>query len=297
MAKDLNPWRAQPSTLRPRSRSRSPSCKGMVSGVQRARPALRRLPGGAGIAPAAARRSPARASRRTSTWRCSGLLIERLDDECLGFLSRPVAARQPGARSRAPPISAPTLDAAMRRAARTFRLLQDDVRARSRCAAGRWPASRCASTDPSAVAPGLPARAAAARRSGACWRGWRAASCRRRASTSPSTARPMRAATARSSRRRCSSTSSRSAFWFDAALLQQPVRRDEAALRAFLADARANVIVPRRGDDAGQRARAQATCSTPSRTGPTSPPRPRRCTCRRRRCSDAWRAKARRSSR
>ncbi len=40
-----------------------------------------------------------------------------------------------------------------------------------------------------------------------------------------------------------------SAFWFDAARLQDPVRRDEAALRAFLADAQANVIVPRRGDD------------------------------------------------
>ena len=40
-----------------------------------------------------------------------------------------------------------------------------------------------------------------------------------------------------------------SAFWFDARSLQQPVRRDEAALRAFLADAPANVVVPRRADD------------------------------------------------
>ena len=37
-----------------------------------------------------------------------------------------------------------------------------------------------------------------------------------------------------------------SAFWFDAARLHDVVRRDEAALRAFLADAQANVIVPRR---------------------------------------------------
>jgi len=42
---------------------------------------------------------------------------------------------------------------------------------------------------------------------------------------------------------------SRSAFWFDANWLPSPVRRDEAALRAFLADARTQVIVPRRGDD------------------------------------------------
>lgn len=37
-----------------------------------------------------------------------------------------------------------------------------------------------------------------------------------------------------------------SAFWIDARHLQQPVRQDKAAVRAFLADARANVIVPRR---------------------------------------------------
>lgn len=41
-----------------------------------------------------------------------------------------------------------------------------------------------------------------------------------------------------------------SAFWFDATLLQEPVRRDEAALRAFLADAQTYVIVPWRSDDA-----------------------------------------------
>ncbi len=40
-----------------------------------------------------------------------------------------------------------------------------------------------------------------------------------------------------------------SAFWFDAALLQHPVRRDETALRAFLTDAQANVVLPRRADD------------------------------------------------
>ena len=39
-----------------------------------------------------------------------------------------------------------------------------------------------------------------------------------------------------------------SEFWFDAALLKQPVRRDAAAL-SFLADARANVVIPPREDD------------------------------------------------
>ena len=41
----------------------------------------------------------------------------------------------------------------------------------------------------------------------------------------------------------------RSAFWFDQERLKEPVRRDETALRAFLSDAQANVVVPRRGDD------------------------------------------------
>jgi AraC-like DNA-binding protein len=40
-----------------------------------------------------------------------------------------------------------------------------------------------------------------------------------------------------------------SGFWFDADRLSQPVRRDKAAVRAYLADARSNVIVPPRNDD------------------------------------------------
>ncbi|MCM3582055.1 MULTISPECIES: helix-turn-helix transcriptional regulator [Ralstonia] len=38
-------------------------------------------------------------------------------------------------------------------------------------------------------------------------------------------------------------------IWFDVAWLQSPVRQDEAALRAFLADAQAHIIMPRRGND------------------------------------------------
>jgi AraC-like DNA-binding protein len=41
-----------------------------------------------------------------------------------------------------------------------------------------------------------------------------------------------------------------SGFWFKAEQLKQPVRRDKDAVRAFLADARSNVIVPPRSDDA-----------------------------------------------
>jgi AraC-like DNA-binding protein len=42
-----------------------------------------------------------------------------------------------------------------------------------------------------------------------------------------------------------------SAFWFDALLLKKPVRRNEAALREFLADAQTYIILPRRNDDTG----------------------------------------------
>jgi hypothetical protein len=40
----------------------------------------------------------------------------------------------------------------------------------------------------------------------------------------------------------------RSGFWIGADLLQPPARRDKAAVQAFLADGRANVVVPPRSD-------------------------------------------------
>ena len=41
----------------------------------------------------------------------------------------------------------------------------------------------------------------------------------------------------------------RTGVWFEARWLQTPVRRDEASLRAFLAEAQANVIMPRRREE------------------------------------------------
>jgi len=41
----------------------------------------------------------------------------------------------------------------------------------------------------------------------------------------------------------------RSGFWFDADTLTRPVRRDKAAVKAYLADARSNVILPPRDGD------------------------------------------------
>lgn len=50
----------------------------------------------------------------------------------------------------------------------------------------------------------------------------------------------------------------RSAFWFDAELLNDPVHRTEAAVRGYLADGQGNIILPKQGDDlVSQRVRRQ----------------------------------------
>jgi len=56
----------------------------------------------------------------------------------------------------------------------------------------------------------------------------------------------------------------RSAVWFDARHLQQAVRQDKAAVRAFLADARAIVIVPRRTDLVSERVRIHLQQAQPA---------------------------------
>jgi AraC-like DNA-binding protein len=56
----------------------------------------------------------------------------------------------------------------------------------------------------------------------------------------------------------------RSALWIDSRRLQQPVRRDKAAVQAFLADARANVIVPRRPDLTSERVRVYLQQAQPA---------------------------------
>lgn len=55
-----------------------------------------------------------------------------------------------------------------------------------------------------------------------------------------------------------------SALWIRADLLQQPVRRDKAAVHAFLAEARSNVIVPRREDSISERVRSHLHRSQPA---------------------------------
>lgn len=56
-----------------------------------------------------------------------------------------------------------------------------------------------------------------------------------------------------------------SAVWFDAAWLHKPVKRDEAALRCFLADAQTHIILPRRTDAVvGNRVRSHLQAANPA---------------------------------
>ncbi|MBL6612717.1 MAG: AraC family transcriptional regulator [Reyranella sp.] len=173
-------------------------------------------------------------------------LMERRDDDMLGFLSRPLKRGSFALISRAA-LSAPTVELAMRRAAHTFRLLQDDAvletvrdgalaglavrftnaapaqpnflhefllrifwRLLAWLAGGRFPAARFDFAFPTPPYLGSYGVIFPAPLRFAC---------------------PL------------------SAFWFDATQLCSPVRRDEAALRRFLSNAQANVIVPPRDTD------------------------------------------------
>ena len=56
-----------------------------------------------------------------------------------------------------------------------------------------------------------------------------------------------------------------SAFWVEAQRLRDPIRRDEAALRAFIADLQGNIILPRRRDeDASTRVRCYLLGACPA---------------------------------
>jgi AraC-like DNA-binding protein len=174
------------------------------------------------------------------------LLIEHLEDEFLGFLSRPVKHGSFALIARSG-ISANTLELAVRRIARTFWLLQDDVElrlVRQHSLAGlclRFCDSSIARPD---FLHELTLRV--------FWRllAWVAGGklpvvrfdfAFERPSYADSYSKIFPAP--------LSFGCQESGFWFDAGRLADPVRRDEAALRVFLAAAQANIIAPRRRDE------------------------------------------------
>ncbi|MGQ0700561.1 MAG: AraC family transcriptional regulator ligand-binding domain-containing protein [Panacagrimonas sp.] len=200
----------------------------------------------AGIAPELLEQAAARvtADQYVALFRS---LTDRRDDDLLGFVSRPLRRGSIAMVFRAA-ISAGTLETAMRRSVHTFGLLQDDVAVEPVREAGLagWALHF---SNPALARPTFFHEMLLR----VFWRflAWLAGGRLPAArfdfafETPPYAGSygPVFPAPLNFGR-------PQSALWFDAALLQHPVRRDEAALRIFLADAQANVIVPRRGADA-----------------------------------------------
>lgn len=214
--------------------------RGMLSGVRTHGPACEVFLADAGIAPELLEQDGARATaaQYIALYRS---LIGRLADEAIGFLSRPM---KPGcfaliARSA---MGAPDLEAAVRRSARTFSLLQDDV-VIELVRDGPLAGVALRFLEPMVSRP-LFVNEMLLRIS---WRllAWLAGGrlpvtrfdfdfdrpphvdCYSKVFPAP-----------------LNFGQPRSAFWFEARRLKGPVRRDEAALGAFLAEAHAYVIVP-----------------------------------------------------
>lgn len=219
--------------------------RGMLSGVQARNKPCEVFLADAGIAPELLQQAGARvtAAQYVTLFR---LLIDRLDDESLDFLSRPLKRGSFALIARSA-LGASNLNGAIRRVSSSFHLLQDDVEmvpVRDGTLAGlalhfvSLPAAR------QNFLHELLLRV--------FWRllAWLAggqlpAARFDFAFESP----PYAASYDKVFPAPLHFEAHQTALWFDAKWLQGRVRRDEAALRAYLADAQTNVIVPRRGDD------------------------------------------------
>jgi AraC-like DNA-binding protein len=219
--------------------------QGMLSGVHARGQARTPFLLEAGIAPELLNQISARvtADQYIALFR---LLMVRLDDECLGFLSRPLKRGSLALMTRSA-ITAETLEVAMRRIANTFRLLQDDVLlepVRDGALAGM--ALRFA--QPSAVYPNFLHELLLR----LFWRlfawliGGKLPAARFDFAFA---APPYSASYGKVFPAELRFDVPQSAFWFDARRLREPVRRNEAAVRASLDQAQAEIIVPRRAHD------------------------------------------------
>ena len=188
-------------------------------------------------------------------------LIDRLDDDAIGLLSRPLRRGSFALAARSA-IGAPTLEVAIRRVARTFRLLQDDV-VLEPLHEGALAGLALRFSAPALGRPNFLHELLLR----VFWRllAWLAGGSLPAARfdfafDSP----PYAGSYGKVFPAPLRFEQSQSAFWFDALRLQDAVRRDETALRAFLADAQANVIVPRRADAVSARVRSHLQRTQPA---------------------------------
>ncbi|WP_043349200.1 AraC family transcriptional regulator [Cupriavidus basilensis] len=173
-------------------------------------------------------------------------LIDRLGDEGLGLLSRPL---KPGsfALTARSALGAPDLETAIRRIARTFRLVQDDIELVPVREAG-LAGLALHFTHAAQARPGFLDEMLLR----VFWRllAWLAGGQLPAARFDFAFECPPHVGSyGKVFPAQLNFGQPRTAIWFDAVRLESPVRRDEAALWDFLAQAQANVIMPRRREE------------------------------------------------
>ena len=218
---------------------------GLLSGVR-----LRGLPcdaflADAGIDPALLEQPGARvtAAQYVSLFQS---LTDRLDDDLLGFLPRPLRRGSFALVVRSA-AGEDTLERAMRRTARTFGLLQTDFEL-GLVRAGDLAGFTLRFADP-ALAQSVPLHELLLR---VLWRlfAWLAGGKLPVARFDFAFPSPSYASSyGKIFTAPLHFEQQQTGFWFDADTLTRPVRRDKAAVKAYLADARSNVILPPRDGD------------------------------------------------
>lgn len=188
-------------------------------------------------------------------------LTDRLDDDLLGFLSRPLRRGSFALIVRSA-AAEDTLGQAMHRAARTFGLLQDDLRMALVCT-GALAGLQLHFSHPAAARPTFLHELLLR----AHWRlfAWLAGGRLPAERVDFGFAAPVHAGSyGKIFPAPLLFDQAHSALWLRADQLQLPVRRDKEALRGFLADARANIIVPRRHNGLSERVRSHLQHAQPA---------------------------------
>ena len=215
----------------------------MLAGLVRSQPAPRQWLIDAGIAPALLDHPSARVTAEQYA-NLLRVLMERSGDEALGFLSRPLRPGTLALLARTT-LDAGTLEVALRRLTRAFGLIQDDLylevlRDGSLCGVA------LSATQPNASHPVFLQELLVR----VFWRllAWLVGGRLPVQQFDFAFPRPFHVSSyAQLFPGSVVFDQPRSVFWFDGKRLQTPVRRDEAALRTFLADAHTQIIIPRRG--------------------------------------------------